>query len=114
MGRGWPWYGRVPARCLHHHVSIAALRRDGPAEPGFVDLPVGPARAADPPSGVSAATGPTAPAAPVGRFWLARPGGAGYEASGRDDERGDVFGGLTGDLGMHRGVGICRQHDAGV
>lgn len=32
----------------------------------------------------------------------AGPCGAGDEASGRDDERGDVLGGLAGDVGKYR------------
>ena len=47
--------------------------------------------------GVGAAAGSTA-SATVGRLRLARRGGAGNEAASRDNERGDVLGGLASDL----------------
>jgi len=101
MGRGWPWYGRMPCRRLRHHVGVPALRGNGAAEPVPVCVAVGPCRAADLASRVGTAAGSTAPAAPGWWFRLPRPGGAGDEATGGDDERGDVLSGLAGDLGEH-------------
>jgi hypothetical protein len=55
MGRGWPWYGRVPESRLLHRMHVAPPRRDGPAQPVLADVRVCPARSADLPARVSAA-----------------------------------------------------------
>jgi hypothetical protein len=113
MGRGWPWYGRMHCQLLQH-VRVTPPGRGVPAEPVPVDVPVGSCRAADlaPWVGVAAQSLPAA--APAGRLRLTGPSGARDEASGRDDERGDVLGGLAGDLEEDRGIGVGGQHDAGV
>ena len=110
MGSGWPWYGRVPeldngrvpdSRLLQR-VRVAPPGRDGPAQPVLVDVRVRPVRPADLPARVSAAGAGLPPGAAVAEVpGLAGPGGAGDEASGGDDERGDVLGGLAGDVGEY-------------
>lgn len=104
----------MPGRRLGYHVRVAAFGRDGSAEPVPVDVQVRACRAADLASRVGAAARSLASATVAGRLGPTRPGGAGDQAPGLDDERGDVLGGLAGDLGEHRGVGVGCEDDAGV
>ena len=78
MGRGWPWYGRVPESRLRHRVRAAPPGRDSSAQPVLIDVRILPARPADLPARVSAAgAGLPPPAAVAEPLGLAGPGGAG-------------------------------------
>ena len=115
------WYGRWMARVRprsHHPPGLAC---DG--GPGGCGRPErgpqcgGPPRAAYLPRGVCPAhpTGQNSMLVPPGE--LSGTAGAGSsrdQAACLDDERGGVLGGLGGDLGQHRGVGVSRQDDARV